>query len=104
MAKMHRKHQSLKDQLSKLSGAEFDRAYMRQMVKDHEDAVKLFQRESTRGKDAELKAWAGKTLPALQEHLRLAREINTRVGGGSSRDKDKDNPNNPSKSDSTRNE
>jgi len=80
-AKMMQKHKALVTKLSGLSGAEFDRAYMKQMVKDHSDAVSLFQREASRGNDAELKAWAAKTLPALQDHLRMAREISAKTGG-----------------------
>ena len=36
----------------------------------------------TSGKDADLKAWAGKTLPTLQEHLKLAQDTATKVGAG----------------------
>jgi putative membrane protein len=45
------------------------------MVKDHEKAVKLFSKESSSGKDAELKAFATKTLPTLQHHLEMARQL-----------------------------
>jgi predicted outer membrane protein len=79
---LDKKHQAVMDRLSKLSGAEFDREYMRAMVKDHSDAVEMFQRESTRGKDAEVKAWATSTLPTIQEHLRLARELEGKTGAG----------------------
>lgn len=72
---MDKKHQNMAQKLGQLSGEEFDREYMRQMVKDHEKAVSLFQKEASKGDDAEVKAWAAKTLPALQEHLRMAREI-----------------------------
>lgn len=57
------------------NGAQFDREYMDQMVDDHEKAVKLFQRESERGTDADAKAFAAKTLPALQGHLTMARTM-----------------------------
>ena len=80
-AKMAQRHRALITKLSALSGAEFDREYMRQMVKDHSDAVEMFQREASRGNDAEVKAWAAKTLPALQEHLRMAREVSAKVDG-----------------------
>ncbi|HKG20643.1 MAG TPA: DUF4142 domain-containing protein, partial [Blastocatellia bacterium] len=80
-AKMMQKHQALVSKLSGLSGAEFDREYMRQMVKDHSDAVELFQKEASRGKDADLKGFAAKTLPALQEHLRMARELAGKTDG-----------------------
>jgi len=68
------------DRLAKMSGAEFDREYMSIMVSDHDKAVTAFQEESQDGSDPELKAWATKTLPTLQEHQRLAREINGKLG------------------------
>jgi putative membrane protein len=75
------KHKALHDRLAKLSGDAFDKAYMRDMVADHQHDVAAFKRESTSGKDADLKAWAGKTLPTLQEHLKMAQDTATKVGG-----------------------
>jgi putative membrane protein len=75
------KHQAMHDKLSKMKGDAFDRAYMRHMVTAHQQAVALFQKESTSGKDAETKAFAGKTLPTLQEHLKMARDANSKVAG-----------------------
>jgi putative membrane protein len=74
---MDNKHQAAMNKLSGLSGAEFDRAFMKQMVKDHEAAVKLYQKQAnqTNG-DAEVTAFAAKTLPALQSHLQMARSMN----------------------------
>jgi putative membrane protein len=70
------KHKADIDKMSKLSGADFDRAYIKEAgVKDHDKAVKLFQGESTKGKDADVKAFADKTLPTVQEHLRMARDL-----------------------------
>ncbi|MEJ7848394.1 MAG: DUF4142 domain-containing protein [Pyrinomonadaceae bacterium] len=65
--------------LNGLTGTAFDRQYMKTMVKDHEKMVKLFQRQSERGSDADAKAFAAKTLPALQGHLQMARTIETSV-------------------------
>jgi putative membrane protein len=73
--KPSRKTQGEKDRLSKLSGAAFDREYVKMMVSDHEKDVAAFKRESQQAKDPELKAWAGKTLPTLEEHLRMIRQI-----------------------------
>ena len=75
------KHKATKERLSKLSGDAFDKAYMRDMVADHVKDVSAFKRESTAAKDPDLKAWAGKTLPTLQDHLKMARETNTKVNG-----------------------
>jgi anaerobic selenocysteine-containing dehydrogenase len=57
-----------------------DRAYMAGQLADHEQAVSLFTAEAKEGQDAELKAFAAKTLPALQGHLQLARNITTQQG------------------------
>ena len=67
------------DPLAALKGAEFDRAYMNQMVGDHEKTVQLFEQESTSGQDAEVKAWAAKKLPTVREHLAQARSIRDRL-------------------------
>jgi putative membrane protein len=68
--------------MEKLSGAAFDRAYMADMVADHVADVAEFQRASKTAKDPDLKAWAAKTLPTLQDHLKSAKEINAKVHGG----------------------
>src|SRR5205085_2385123 len=67
------------DKLSKLSGAEFDRAYMSMMVKDHKKDVKEFQDEANKGQDTDVKGFASTTLPTLQEHLRMAEDVNSRT-------------------------
>jgi putative membrane protein len=67
--------------LSKLNGADFDKAYTDAMVKDHEKAVKTFTKESTDAKDPEVRSFAAKTLPTLKEHLQLAQAAQQAVGG-----------------------
>jgi len=69
------KHQQMLDRLARLQGSELDKAYAEQMVKDHKEAVELFEAESRHGKDAELKAFADRTLPTLKEHHRMARKL-----------------------------
>ena len=61
--------------LSAMSGADFDRAFSRMMLKSHEKGVDLFEKQSTKGTDADLKAFAAKILPTLQEHLQMARAL-----------------------------
>jgi putative membrane protein len=63
--------------LEKLSGAEFDRAYVKDMVKDHEKDVKEFQKEANNGKDDDIKGFASQTLPVLQGHLDKIKSIQT---------------------------
>jgi putative membrane protein len=73
------KHQATYDRLSKLSGAEFDRAYMQEMVSDHRMDVNEFRRESKSGADSDVKGWAAKTLPTLEHHLQMAESTNAKV-------------------------
>jgi putative membrane protein len=70
------------DKLGKLSGAAFDKEYASDMVKDHEKDVKEFEKASKGAKDPDLKAWAAKTLPTLQDHLKMAKEMESKVKGG----------------------
>ena len=65
--------------LEKMDGAAFDRAYVDDQVRDHEKAVALFERQAKSGKDAELKAFAEKTLPTLKEHLKMVRDLKTQI-------------------------
>jgi putative membrane protein len=69
-----------RDRLAKLSGAAFDRAYMRTMLADHRQDVNEFRHESTAGQDPDIKAFASKTLPTLEDHLKLAQDANKAVG------------------------
>jgi putative membrane protein len=72
---LDRKHRKEADRLAKLQGVAFDRAYIQQMVKDHETDVKLFRTEAQQGKDPELKRLAANTLSTLEEHLNMARNL-----------------------------
>lgn len=71
-------HAQLVQAMKGKSGADFDSAYAMHMVMDHIEAVALFEANST-SKDAELAAFAGRTLPVLREHKRLADSLNTRT-------------------------
>jgi len=67
------------EKLSALSGKDFDKAYATQMVQDHESAVALFKKESTQGANKDLKEFAMKTLPTLEGHLQMARQMEQTV-------------------------
>jgi putative membrane protein len=67
--------QSMLDTLNKKTGKDFDDAYRKQMVESHEKAVSLFDNEARKGKDPDVKAWAAQTLPKLQEHGSMAKEL-----------------------------
>lgn len=78
------KHMALMTKLRGMSGAEFDRMYMQEAgVKAHSDMEKLFQKEASRGMDAEVKSFAAKTLPTVREHLQMARSQMDGKSGGS---------------------
>ena len=73
------RHKQLRDRLAKLSGATFDKTYANEMVKDHKKDVAEFKRGANAAKDPDLKAWAGKTLPTLQDHLKQAQDMQAQV-------------------------
>jgi putative membrane protein len=70
------KHRSRVDKLSKLSGEDFDRAYMQDQLKDRQAQIRDFRAESQAGADPTLKAFASYMLPRLQEDLKLAKSLN----------------------------
>jgi putative membrane protein len=76
------KDQALLTKLQGLSGADFDRAYVKAMVKDHQEDVKEFQREADKGKDPQIKNFASQTLPVLQQHLSKIQSIESNLGAG----------------------
>jgi len=62
--------------MAKLSGARFDKAYHDQVgIKDHKTDIALFEKEIKSGGNADLKAWADKTLPTLKTHLQHAQDM-----------------------------
>jgi putative membrane protein len=67
--------------LSGLSDKDFDRAYVKEMVKDHEKAVKLFQKYQRESSNKELGAFAQQTLPILEEHLQMAQTLEKGLSG-----------------------
>ncbi|MEN6466050.1 MAG: DUF4142 domain-containing protein [Syntrophaceae bacterium] len=76
---MNKKHMKAYQKLKGMQGADLDKAYMKQMVKDHKDDVKAFGNEAKKGKDPDIKAFAANTLPILQEHLKLAQDIQKKM-------------------------
>ena len=66
--------------LASAEGAAFDRAFVALMVKEHEAAISLFEGESRDGRDAEVKEWAAKQLPALRAHLAAAKGLKGKAG------------------------
>ena len=74
-AQLSHHENSTLDRLQKATGNDFDKMYAKDMVKDHETDVKDFESAAKNVEDTDLRAFAQKTLPTLQEHLRMARNI-----------------------------
>lgn len=72
-------HQAVRDRFMALQGADFDRAYMQDMVKDHTQDVAEFEKASQTAADQDVRSWAAAKLPMLREHLALARDVNSQV-------------------------
>jgi putative membrane protein len=82
-ATLDREHRRDSEKLGKLQGAQFDREFMKHMVDDHKDAVQDFEKASRSIQDPELKDFAARTLPTLQEHRQIAQTTYDAVKSGS---------------------
>lgn len=65
----------LREEMSKLTGRDFDRRYIDEMIEDHEDAIDDLENKAERASHPEVKAWAAKTLPSVRQHLERAKSI-----------------------------
>jgi putative membrane protein len=70
------KHKDHYDDLSKKTGANFDKAYMKMMVDDHQDDISAFEKIAENGTDPDVKTFASQKLPTLRKHLDSAKAIN----------------------------
>jgi putative membrane protein len=68
-------HRDLHDRLSRLSGREFDREYIKAMVDAHQKTVERFERQANDGDNPEVKQFVSKTLPTVRQHLERAQQI-----------------------------
>ena len=71
---------AMRDKMAATKGEAFDREYMTMMIAGHRKVVDSFRAEAASGQDADLKAWVAKTLPGVEEHLKLAQDTNRAVG------------------------
>ncbi|HEX5320194.1 MAG TPA: DUF4142 domain-containing protein [Stellaceae bacterium] len=74
------KHAQLRNRLASLKGEAFDREYITQMVKDHDEDAKKFADEQRNTKDPQLKQFAEQTLTVIKEHDQMARQIAGTMG------------------------
>jgi putative membrane protein len=73
----------LESKINSASGQDLDKTYMDAMVQDHEKDVQEFKDASKDVEDKDVKQWASSTLPILQQHLQRAKQVDSRLGGGS---------------------
>jgi putative membrane protein len=74
------KMKEAKERLMKLTGKSFDQAFIKQMVEDHTNTIKMFEDEAKIAGDSDVKSFIDKTLPTLREHLKRAKELETKLG------------------------
>src|SRR5262249_11399072 len=77
------KQKAERDQLAKLSGPAFDRAYMKAMTTDHVHDVAAFKEASKASQDADVRGFASRTLPTLEDHLSEGGRVEAHVEKGS---------------------
>lgn len=78
-SEMDKSQQSEQDKLAKLTGKKVDKEYATYTVKDHEKDLKEFQKAATDSKDPDVKAWAAKMVPILEDHLATAKQLEPKV-------------------------
>ncbi len=76
-------HQKDAARLAGMNGADFDRSYMMMMVNDHQKVVSMFEKYSGEASDPDVRAFARKMLPTLQDHLKMARELSGKLAASS---------------------
>jgi putative membrane protein len=67
------------NQFKKMSGSKLDRMYVQHMIEDHQKDIAKFQQQANSGMSAQVKAFAQKTLPTLQEHLQMAQQTQSKL-------------------------
>lgn len=73
-------------ELKKVQGEDFDKTFMEVIMKGHDDHVAAYQRQADNGTDADIKAFAAKTLPALKSHLERLKALQTRIASSAKMD------------------
>ena len=63
-----------RERLSRLSGEQFDREYLDEIIADHQDAVGDLE-NAAKGNDPEIAQWAARNLPIVRRHLDEAQQL-----------------------------
>jgi putative membrane protein len=77
-------HRKKLTKLQKLSGREFDRAFMTQMVQDHKDYIDYFEREGRAARSNQVRRLVERDIPILRDHFNEAKRIGAQVGANTS--------------------
>ena len=72
-------------ELAREKGPAFDRQFVRHEVQDHQKTIAEFKREAEKGQNADVKAYAQKTIPTLEEHLQKAQELEKSLSANAQR-------------------
>ena len=72
-------HQSTHDKLSKMTGDDFDKAYVNAMVNDHESDLSAFEKQAANSTDPDVKAFAAKVVPVIKKHLDAIKAIQAKM-------------------------
>lgn len=79
-SKVNSKHKSMIDKLAGMSGAEFDKAYVQAMVKDHQEDIAEFEKAGKEVQNADLKKFIEDTIPVMKEHLEMIKKFDQAKG------------------------
>jgi putative membrane protein len=77
---MDERRKGMIDNLRAANGADFDRVFLDQQVAAHQEAITLHRGYADNGEDAQLKAFAGRVVPKLEQHLERARQLQGAAG------------------------
>ena len=77
-------HQQLYDQMSSLSGTDFDKAYMSAMDTDHHASLDAFKAEESTTTNAPLKVVVKKGEKVVAQHTEMADKMSKKMGGSTS--------------------
>ncbi|WP_223216513.1 DUF4142 domain-containing protein [Rhizobium mesosinicum] len=78
-------HSIVRDRLQKLNGDDFDAAYVKSQIVDHQKTAQLLSWEISMGEDADMQRLAAALLPKVLDHLRMAQELNNLLTGAAIR-------------------
>jgi putative membrane protein len=75
-----KKHRRKLEDLQKLSGKDFDRAYMTLMIQNHKDYLTAFRTDGKNARSTQVRNLVSNDLPVLEQHLSMAQQIGSKVG------------------------